>query len=191
METGIGLPNAVPGTTGKQLTDFARAADEAGFSVLGTIDRVVYPNFEPLATLAAAAAVTERIRLATSIILGPIRANAAVLAKQFLTLDALAGGGRAVLGIGAGARDDDYKIRPPHEEPRSVARRGLRGDQPDLERRRRPREAGRSQAHRRRPDPDRRRVCPGGLRPGREVRGGLDPGRLRPGPVRGGLERRR
>src|SRR5215210_2259198 len=118
METGIGLPNAVPGTTGKQLTDFARAADEAGFSVLGTIDRVVYPNFEPLATLAAAAAVTERIRLASSVILGPIRANAAVLAKQFLTLDALAGGGRAVLGIGAGARDDDYKISDLHMKNR-------------------------------------------------------------------------
>jgi hypothetical protein len=66
MELGIGLPNAVPGTTGKQLTDFARAADEAGFSTLGTIDRIVYPNFEPLATLAAAAAVTDRIRLGSS-----------------------------------------------------------------------------------------------------------------------------
>ena len=114
MELGIGLPNAVPGTTGKQLTDFARAADEAGFSVLGTIDRIVYPNFEPLATLAAAAAVTDRIRLASSVILGPLRGNAALLAKQFLTLDALAGGGRAVLGIGAGARDDDYEISDLH-----------------------------------------------------------------------------
>lgn len=118
MELGIGLPNAVPGTTGKQLTDFARAADEAGFSVLGTIDRIVYPNFDPLATLAGAAAVTDRIRLATSVILGPLRANAALLAKQFLTLDALAGGGRAVLGVGAGARDDDYKISNLHMKNR-------------------------------------------------------------------------
>lgn len=110
MNVGIGLPNAVPGATGKQITDFARAADEAGFSILGTIDRIVYPNFEPLTALAAAAAVTDRIRLASSVILGPLRGNAALLAKQFLTLDALAGGGRAVLGIGAGARDDDYAI---------------------------------------------------------------------------------
>jgi alkanesulfonate monooxygenase SsuD/methylene tetrahydromethanopterin reductase-like flavin-dependent oxidoreductase (luciferase family) len=118
MKLGIGLPNAVPGATGKQLTDFARAADEADFSVLGTIDRIVYPNFEPLATLAAAAAVTDRIRLASSIILGSLRANAALLAKQFLTLDALAGGGRAVLGIGAGARDDDYAISDLHMKNR-------------------------------------------------------------------------
>ena len=42
MELGIGLPNAVPGTTGEQLTDWARAAEEAGFNSLGTIDRIVY-----------------------------------------------------------------------------------------------------------------------------------------------------
>jgi alkanesulfonate monooxygenase SsuD/methylene tetrahydromethanopterin reductase-like flavin-dependent oxidoreductase (luciferase family) len=118
MQVGIGLPNAVPGTTGKQLTDFARAADKVGFSVLGTIDRIVYPNLEPLATLAAAAAVTDRIRLASSVILGPLRGNAALLAKQFLTLDALAGGGRAVLGIAAGARDDDYKVSDLHMKNR-------------------------------------------------------------------------
>jgi alkanesulfonate monooxygenase SsuD/methylene tetrahydromethanopterin reductase-like flavin-dependent oxidoreductase (luciferase family) len=118
MELGIGLPNAVPGTTGDELIDFAREADEAGFSVLGTIDRIVYPNFEPVATLAAAAAVTERIRLATTVMLGPLRANAALVAKQILTLDALAGGGRAVLGVGLGGRDDDYAISDLHMKNR-------------------------------------------------------------------------
>jgi alkanesulfonate monooxygenase SsuD/methylene tetrahydromethanopterin reductase-like flavin-dependent oxidoreductase (luciferase family) len=110
MDLGIGLPNAVPGTTGGQLTDFARAADEAGFSTLGTIDRIVYPNYEPLIALSAAAAVTERIRLATDVMLGPLRLNAALVAKQILSLDALAGGGRAVLGIAAGGREDDYDV---------------------------------------------------------------------------------
>jgi alkanesulfonate monooxygenase SsuD/methylene tetrahydromethanopterin reductase-like flavin-dependent oxidoreductase (luciferase family) len=33
-----------------------------------------------------------------------------MIAKQVLSLDALAGGGRAVLGIGLGAREDDYEI---------------------------------------------------------------------------------
>jgi alkanesulfonate monooxygenase SsuD/methylene tetrahydromethanopterin reductase-like flavin-dependent oxidoreductase (luciferase family) len=84
--------------------------EEAGFSALGTIDRIVYPNYEPLIALSAAAAVTERIRLATDVMLGPLRQNAAMVAKQILSLDALAGGGRAVLGIGLGARDDDYRI---------------------------------------------------------------------------------
>ena len=62
MEIGIGLPSVVPGTTRPQLIDWARVAEDAGFSTLGTIDRIVYPNYEPLIALSAAAAVTERIR---------------------------------------------------------------------------------------------------------------------------------
>lgn len=109
MRIGIGLPNAVPGTSGEELRDWAREAEAAGFSTLGTIDRVVYGNYDPLVALAAAAAVTQRIRLATTILLGPLYAPPARLAKQFLSLDALAGGGRAVLGIAPGGRPDDYE----------------------------------------------------------------------------------
>ncbi|HEY1592803.1 MAG TPA: LLM class flavin-dependent oxidoreductase [Solirubrobacteraceae bacterium] len=110
MDIGIGLPNAVPGTRGQDLLNWARAAEEAGFSTLGTIDRIVYPNYEPLTVLSAAAAVTDRIRLATTVMLGPLRENAALVAKQALSLDALAGGGRVVLGIGLGGREDDYAV---------------------------------------------------------------------------------
>jgi alkanesulfonate monooxygenase SsuD/methylene tetrahydromethanopterin reductase-like flavin-dependent oxidoreductase (luciferase family) len=110
MDIGIGLPNAVPGTSGQDLLNWARAAEEARFSTLGTIDRIVYPNFEPLTALSAAAAVTDRIRLATTVMLGPLRRNAALIAKQALSLDALAGGGRVVLGIGLGGRDDDFAV---------------------------------------------------------------------------------
>jgi len=110
MEIGIGLPNAVPGTTRQQLIDWARSADEAGFSCLGTIDRIVYDNYEPIVALSGTAAVTERIRLATTVMLGPLRMNPAMVAKQVLSLDTLAGGGRAVLGFGLGGREDDYEI---------------------------------------------------------------------------------
>jgi alkanesulfonate monooxygenase SsuD/methylene tetrahydromethanopterin reductase-like flavin-dependent oxidoreductase (luciferase family) len=110
MDLGIGLPNTVPGTTGDQLTDWARAAEDAGFSSLGTIDRIVFPNYEPVVALSAAAAVTNRIKLVTDVMLGPLRGNPAIIAKQFLSLDALAGGDRAVLGIGVGGREDDYEV---------------------------------------------------------------------------------
>jgi len=108
MDVGIGLPNAVPGTTGEQMVEWARRADARGFSSLGTIDRVVYDNYEPLIALAAAAAVTERIGLGTTVLLGPLRVNAVELAKQALSVNALSGG-RFTLGIGLGAREDDYE----------------------------------------------------------------------------------
>jgi alkanesulfonate monooxygenase SsuD/methylene tetrahydromethanopterin reductase-like flavin-dependent oxidoreductase (luciferase family) len=106
MKVGIGLPNAVPGTTGEQLVEWARRAEARDFSTLGTIDRVAYDNYEPLIALAGAAAVTERIGLCTSVLLGPLR-NATGLAKQSLSLNALSGG-RFTLGIAVGGREDDY-----------------------------------------------------------------------------------
>jgi alkanesulfonate monooxygenase SsuD/methylene tetrahydromethanopterin reductase-like flavin-dependent oxidoreductase (luciferase family) len=109
MDVSIGLPNTVPGASGGQLVEWARRAEARGFASLGTIDRLVYPNYEPLTALAAAAAVTERIGLVTNVVLGPLRANAAVLAKQALSVHALSGE-RLTLGIGLGGRDDDFEF---------------------------------------------------------------------------------
>ena len=107
MDIGIGLPNTVPGTEGTTLLDWAKNAEEAGFSTLGTIGRLVYPNYEELIALSAAAAVTSRIRLTTSVLLAPLYANTALFAKQAASLDRLSGG-RLVLGLGLGGRDDDF-----------------------------------------------------------------------------------
>jgi alkanesulfonate monooxygenase SsuD/methylene tetrahydromethanopterin reductase-like flavin-dependent oxidoreductase (luciferase family) len=109
MDVGIGLPNAVPETTGAELTEWAMRAEARGFSSLGTIDRVRYDNYEPLTALAAAAAVTETIGLATTVLLAPLRVNAVELAKQALSVNAVSGG-RLTLGVGLGAREDDYEI---------------------------------------------------------------------------------
>lgn len=108
MDVGVALPNAVPGATAAQMTEWARRADTRGFSTLGTIDRVVYDNYEPLAALAAAAAVTERIGLSTTVLLAPLRTNTVELAKQARSVNALSDG-RLTLGVGLGARDDDYE----------------------------------------------------------------------------------
>ncbi len=107
MDVGIGLPTQIPDVPGKVVVDWAVRAEEAGFSSLGTVGRLVYPNYDDLIALAAAAAVTDRIRLTTSVLLAPLHANVALLAKQAASLDRLSGG-RLVLGVGTGGRDDDF-----------------------------------------------------------------------------------
>jgi alkanesulfonate monooxygenase SsuD/methylene tetrahydromethanopterin reductase-like flavin-dependent oxidoreductase (luciferase family) len=109
MDVGIGLPNSVRGVDRAGIVEWARRAEAAGFSSLGTIDRVVYDNYESLIALAAAAAVTERIRLVTDILIAPLRSNTALLAKQAATIDSLSGG-RLVLGLAPGGRADDYEV---------------------------------------------------------------------------------
>jgi alkanesulfonate monooxygenase SsuD/methylene tetrahydromethanopterin reductase-like flavin-dependent oxidoreductase (luciferase family) len=109
MKIGIGLPSTVPGTEGREMRDWAIRAEAAGFSTLGTIDRLVYSNHEPLTALTYAAAVTERIGLLTSILLAPLRTNTALLAKQAAGLDVLSGG-RLTLGMAVGGREDDFDV---------------------------------------------------------------------------------
>jgi alkanesulfonate monooxygenase SsuD/methylene tetrahydromethanopterin reductase-like flavin-dependent oxidoreductase (luciferase family) len=107
VKVGIGLPITIPGAEPEQVLEWARRAERAGFSTLGTLDRLVYPNYEPLVALGAVAAVTERIGLMTSVLLLPYRQNAAVVAKQAVTLQRLSNG-RFTLGVGLGSREDDY-----------------------------------------------------------------------------------
>jgi alkanesulfonate monooxygenase SsuD/methylene tetrahydromethanopterin reductase-like flavin-dependent oxidoreductase (luciferase family) len=108
VKLGIGLPNTLPRETDRTLMlDWARTADEAGFDVLGTIDKPNYDSWEPLATLAGVAGVTERIRLATTILQLPNR-NEVMVAKQAAVIDQLSAG-RLVLGLAQGGREDDYE----------------------------------------------------------------------------------
>jgi alkanesulfonate monooxygenase SsuD/methylene tetrahydromethanopterin reductase-like flavin-dependent oxidoreductase (luciferase family) len=107
VNVGIGLPTTTPRATGELLLEWARRADAGPFTSLGVLDRVVYDSYEPFAALAAAAAATERIRLATMIAIGPLRATA-LLAKQAASVNGLSGG-RLTLGLALGARADDYE----------------------------------------------------------------------------------
>jgi alkanesulfonate monooxygenase SsuD/methylene tetrahydromethanopterin reductase-like flavin-dependent oxidoreductase (luciferase family) len=106
MQVGVGLPSTVPGAQGQLIIEWACRADEGPFSSLGVLDRLVYDSYDPLITLGAAAGVTHRVKLATTIIIGPLHNNT-LLAKTAASLDALSGG-RLVLGLAVGARKEDY-----------------------------------------------------------------------------------
>jgi probable F420-dependent oxidoreductase len=83
------------------------------------------PWLEPLTTLAAIASVTKRIRLATGVLIAPIRAPL-VLAKTAATVDVLSGG-RLDLGVGTGWQAEEYAaVGVPWEERWRRLEDGLR-----------------------------------------------------------------
>ena len=86
MRVGVGLPSTLPGASGPLLVEWARRAEAGPFSSLGVLDRLVYDSYDPLLALAAAAAVTQRVRLVTMIVIGPLR-NTTLLAKTAASLD--------------------------------------------------------------------------------------------------------
>jgi alkanesulfonate monooxygenase SsuD/methylene tetrahydromethanopterin reductase-like flavin-dependent oxidoreductase (luciferase family) len=108
VNVGVGLPNTPPHASGELLLEWARRADGGPFSSLAVLDRIAYDSYEPLATLAAAAALTRGVRLATMIAIGPLR-NTALLAKEAATVDRFSAG-RVTLGLAVGARHDDYRV---------------------------------------------------------------------------------
>lgn len=106
MDIGIGLPAAVPGTDGPTIVEWAQTAAEVGFSSLGVLDRIVYDNYDPIAVLGAAAAVTD-VRLLGTVLLVPFRGSGAVVAKQLASVDRLCLGKLSVAVV-TGDREDDY-----------------------------------------------------------------------------------
>lgn len=108
MKIGIGLPTAIPHTDGSLWAPWAQQAEELGFTSLSTIGRTVFDSHEELVVLSAAAAVTKKIRLMTTVMIGPPRENV-LLAKQAATLNNLSDG-RLTLGLGVGWREDDFEI---------------------------------------------------------------------------------
>jgi alkanesulfonate monooxygenase SsuD/methylene tetrahydromethanopterin reductase-like flavin-dependent oxidoreductase (luciferase family) len=106
MHIAIGLPSRIPDASGELMLEWATRAEQGPFSSLVVTDRVVSQSLEPLSVLALAAGATRRIRLMTSVVIGPTR-ETTLLARQAATIDVISGG-RLTLGIGIGVRENDY-----------------------------------------------------------------------------------
>jgi alkanesulfonate monooxygenase SsuD/methylene tetrahydromethanopterin reductase-like flavin-dependent oxidoreductase (luciferase family) len=107
MKVGIALPTMIAGTTRDVMLEWMRRVDDGPFSVVACGERVTYPNLDMMSTLAAAASFTERVMIEATVSVLPAH-SAVHVAKQAATIDVLSGG-RFVLGVGVGGRDDDYR----------------------------------------------------------------------------------
>jgi alkanesulfonate monooxygenase SsuD/methylene tetrahydromethanopterin reductase-like flavin-dependent oxidoreductase (luciferase family) len=102
----MNFPVMVPGLDRDAILDWARRIEAASFSHIAAGERINFPNPEILVTLSAAAAVTSRVRILFNVLVLPMH-SAVLAAKQLATLDVLSGG-RLSVGVGAGARHEDF-----------------------------------------------------------------------------------
>jgi alkanesulfonate monooxygenase SsuD/methylene tetrahydromethanopterin reductase-like flavin-dependent oxidoreductase (luciferase family) len=106
MHISMGLPSLFPHGRETELAWY-RKIDDGPWDGLATYERLLYPDsWSVVPQLAAAAAMTERVRLWTDVVALPMR-NPVLFAKDLATVDVLSGG-RLTLGVGIGAWDEDY-----------------------------------------------------------------------------------
>lgn len=129
MQIGVHVVNARPWATADSIASLGMRAEALGFDSLWVSDQVVIPSelgpsfpyspsgrydiaanenfFEALSVLTYLAGRTRRVHLGTSVLVLPYR-QPLVVAKQWATLDALAGG-RTILGVGAGFMREQFE----------------------------------------------------------------------------------
>ena len=130
MKFGLRYASLGKYANGPAAVELAKAAEEAGFDSIWTVEHVVVPRDyqskypyspsgrmgsgledfpipDPLIWLSYIASATRTLKLGTAILILPQR-NPVVTAKAIATLDHLAGGGRVLLGIGVGWLAEEF-----------------------------------------------------------------------------------
>jgi probable F420-dependent oxidoreductase len=127
MELGVALPTSGPLAAPQHIVRIAQEAERLGYAALWTYERLLRPigdveqpggppgplpevyrtTFEPLETLSYVAAVTDRIKLGTSVI-DALFHPPVVLARRYATLDQFSGG-RVIAGLGQGWMRQEFE----------------------------------------------------------------------------------
>lgn len=108
MQVGICLPYMERDFGRKEILDWCRRVDSGPWSSLSCGERITGYTLEMRAMLAAAAAVTERVRIMPSLYVLPMH-SPVWAAKEVATLDVISGG-RVTLCVGVGGREIDYRV---------------------------------------------------------------------------------
>src|ERR1700676_3787844 len=116
MQLGIHLPHAGSQATPDLIRRHAIRAEALGLSDVWVSEHIIVPRksfprsplfYDPVLTLTWVAAVTERVRLGTSVLVLPMR-HPLPLAKELATLQNLSQG-RLILGAGVGWRGGEFE----------------------------------------------------------------------------------
>jgi alkanesulfonate monooxygenase SsuD/methylene tetrahydromethanopterin reductase-like flavin-dependent oxidoreductase (luciferase family) len=129
MEFGVCLPYMERDYGRTEILDWCHAVDSGPFASLSCGERITGYTLEMRSLLAAAAAVTSRVRIMPSLYVLPMH-SAVWAAKEVATLDVLSDG-RVTLTVGVGGRESDYRA-----VGASFARRHARMDEQIAEMRR-------------------------------------------------------
>jgi probable F420-dependent oxidoreductase len=135
MEFGICVPHYGKPVDIGRILDIARRAEEMGFDSVWVTDHLLVPRtldiiyrdnmLEPLAMLSHLAAVVQRARLGTSVIILPYR-HPAIVAKMLATVDQLSNG-RVIFGVGAGWMEPEFRaLNAPFENRGAFCDESLR-----------------------------------------------------------------
>src|SRR6202167_3647373 len=115
MQIGMHLPHAGSQATPALIKRHARRAEDLGLSDVWVSEHIIVPRsafprsplfYDPVLTLTWVAAVTQRIRLGTTVLVLPMR-HPLPLAKELATLQNLSEG-RLILGAGVGWLEPEF-----------------------------------------------------------------------------------
>ena len=115
MQLGIHLPHAGEQATPALIRRYAIRADALGFDDVWVSEHIIVPRkefprsplfYDPVVTLSWVAAVTQRVKLGTTVLVLPMR-HPLPLAKELATLQNLSDG-RLILGAGVGWLEPEF-----------------------------------------------------------------------------------